>query len=325
MTWRHIVLGGLAVVFLSAGGASAQQAEPDIVVTGQRAREMAQTFAGTVAVAPAAADQYPRWNQHLCPRVAGIAPDAAQTLIDHIAIRAHEVGLEVEPTGCAANLVIIFAPDSDVLARQIVDGRRDLLGYYNDDDLVTEGRAGLERFANTPRAVRWWHVARTTTADGQQLGNSGSQTGRGTRDAVEASRSGDPGMQIQGGNGFSGIETVRSGGTRARRAIRQDLSFALVIVDTRRIEGVPPQAVADYLSMATLVQLNSEADMSQFPTILNLFSDAQAGRPAPTGLTEWDIAYLQGLYTAQREAPSARAQRSDIAGRIVRSMERADR
>lgn len=325
MAWHRVFFGGLAAVFLSAGAALAQSSDADIVVTGQRVREMAQSFAGAVAVAPASADQYPRWNNRLCPRVAGIAAADAQTLIDHIAMRAHEVGIEVEQTGCNANFVIIFAPDSDVVARQIVDSRRDLLGYYNDDDLVTAGREGLDRFANTPRAVRWWHVARTTTADGQQLGNSGSQTGRGTRDAALAASGASMDQVGTAGNGFAGIETVRSGGTRARRAIRQDLSFVLVIVDTRRIAGLPPQAVADYLSMATLVQLNPDADMREFPTILNLFTDAEAGRPPPTSLTDWDIAYLQGLYSAQREAPSARAQRTDIAGRIVRTMERADR
>lgn len=322
-----MLLAGFAAAFVAAGAAAQTTTSEDLVVTGNRTvREMAQDYAGAVAVAPGSADQYARWNRRLCPRVAGLPAEDAQTLIDHIAMRAHEFGIEVEPTGCSANFVIIFTPDSDTVARQIVDSRRDLLGYYNDDDLVTDGREGLERFATTPRAVRWWHVARTTTADGQQLGNSGSRVGRSTADAQAAQQSGDlSGGAVMAGNGYSGVEAVRSNGTRTRRAIRQDLSFALMIVDTRRIEGLPPQAVADYLSMATLVQLDPQADLSAFPTVLNLFSDPQAGRATPTGMTDWDIAYLHGLYDAQREAPSARAQRNDIAGRISRSMERASR
>lgn len=326
MARLSMLLGALAAGVLAASATAQQTTSEDVVVTGQRTvREMAQDYAGTVAVAPTAADQYSRWNRRLCPRVAGIAPAEGQTLIDHIAMRAHAVGIEVEPTGCQANFVIIFAPDSDVLARQIVDSRRDLLGYYSDDDLVTAGREGLDRFANTPRPVRWWHVSRTTTADGRELGDSGARVGRGTQDAVGAARGMDMSSAAMAGNGFSGIEAVRSSGTRARRDTRQDLSFALVIVDTRRIGGLPPQAVADYIAMATLVQLDPDADLSAFPTVLNLFSDPQAGRPTPTGLTEWDLAYLQGLYSAQREAPSARQQRADIAGRIARSMEQSSR
>lgn len=308
---------------LGAGSAAAQPqtGSDDIVVTGQRLEEMTQAYAGEVAVAPVAADQYPRWNFRLCPSVAGLGATDAQTLIDHIARRAHELGVEAERTGCQPNLVIIFAPDSDALARQIVDQRRDLLGYYSDDDVVSEGRDALEEFATTPRAVRWWHVSRRTSADGQQLGDSRTRTGRSSRNAMAASGDSanptDPTGALTGA-GWEGVEGVRSNGSRMRRSTRHDLSFALIVVDTRRIAQLPPAAVADYLSMATLVQLDPDANMSAFPSILNLF--AENGQ-APSAMTAWDIAYLQGLYRATREAASAQAQRNDIARRMAERVE----
>lgn len=312
---RAVVAAAAAAFFLAPAEAAAQSNSEEIIVTGERVQELAQAYAGAVAVAPSSVDQYARWNFRLCPSVAGLAAADAQTLIDHLARRAHDVGIEAERTGCQPNLVIIFAPDSDQIARNIIDNRRDLLGYYTEDDVITAGRDALEAFANTHRPVRWWHVSRTTTADGQQLGDSRSRVGRGTRDAVAAQQSDNAsnGAATLSGSGFSGVEAVRSQGTRTRRATRQDISFVLVIVDTRDTAGIPAQAVADYLSMATLVQLNPGADLSAFPSILNLFRPRPDGAAPMTGLTDWDVAYLHGLYGMTREAANTRQQQSEIA------------
>lgn len=312
----------IAALTLGAGVALAQPDEDEIVVTGRRAEELAQAYAGAIAIAPSAEDQYARWNNRLCPSVAGLSPAEAQTLIDHIAMRAHGVGVDVEPSGCVPNLVIVFAPDSDALTRQIVDTRRDLLGYFSEDDVITDGREGLEAFASTPRPIRWWHVSRTVGEDGRVLGNTRTRTGRSTRNAVAAA-AGDPSAALIG-SGFEGTEAVRSRGSRFRRSTRQDMSFALIIVDTQRVAGRPSEAVADYIAMASLVQLDPDADMSAFPTILNLFSPNAAAQ-TPRTMSEWDLAYLQGLYTATRAAPSSRQQRAEIARRIIEGVTAPER
>ena len=167
--------------------------------------------------------------------------------------------------------------------------------------------------------MRWWHISNTTTEDGRSLTNTRTRTGRGTNDAVAAAQ-GSSGAATTG-NGFNGLEATRSRGTRVRRTTRQDMSFALVIVDSRRIAGIPSPAVADYVAMASLVQLNPDADMTRFPTVLNLFADHAAGRSLTPAMTAWDQAYLDGLYSATREAVNTRQQRAEIARRIVDSME----
>ena len=43
--------------------------------------------------------------------------------------------------------------------------------------------------------------------------------------------------------------------------------------------------------------------------------------PAPNAMTDWDLAYLRGLYSATREAASARRQQGDIAREILRETE----
>lgn len=315
--------GGIALVaspasVLPAVRAPSPQVEEeevlsDIVVTGERLETTALAYAEAIALAPTSADQYARWHARLCPSVAGLAPADAQGLIDHIARRAYELGVRIAPTGCQPNLVIIFAPDPDLLAREVVETRRDLLGFYDSDGVTTAGRASLQEFAETPRAVRWWHVSHTAATDGQQLdGASPSALDTGRTGVAEPTFDGSSDVAA-----LQGERAVRAHASRVRRATRQDFSFALIIVDARRAAAAPPPAVADYLAMAALAPLDPHAEMSPFSSILNLFSERRAGEPAPVAMTVWDLAYLQGLYAATPEAASARQQRRDIARHMV--------
>lgn len=312
----RISLAAAVAACLAAPALAQNGGENEIIVTGERAREIAQAFAEHAAVAPTASDQYARWNARLCPGVVGLEPSDAQVLIDQIAYRADQVGLQVERSGCRANLVILFAQDSDMLARELRETRPDLLGYYSQDDTVTAGRAALEDFVNTPRAVRWWHISQTVSADGRPLGDTNSRSGRSTASAVAAAR-GNAQEAATTGSGFSGVDSVRSSGTRTRRDTRQDLNYALIIVDGHRIAGIPSTAVADYVAMAALAPLDPDADMTGFPSILNLFADDAADRIGEPEMSEWDIAYLRGLYSATREANNAHQQRREIARQMV--------
>jgi hypothetical protein len=306
--------GGLVLVVEQAAENAAADEPGDtlgeIIVTGRRLRELTQSYANAIALAAASTDQHARWNFRICPSVVGLEPAEAQRLIDHIARRAYEVGVRAEQTGCQPNLVIIFAPDSQQLAQEIVATRPDLLGYYGEDGVITAGRDALADFVETPRPVRWWHISQTTAADGQRLGDMETRT----RPVLTPPAYGPDGV---GGSNFTSADGVRSQGTRLRRSTRQDLSFALIIVDAPQAAEAPPQAVADYLTMAALVQLDPAADMSAFSSILNLFAERRSGEPAPVAMTVWDLAYLQGLYGATREAASASRQRADIARRMA--------
>ena len=114
------------------------------------------------------------------------------------------------------------------------------------------------------------------------------------------------------------MQVVRTGGRAGRleRTTRQDFSRVIVIVDADDAAGVQMTQLGDYLAMSSLAQLAPDAVMSGAPSILDLFDAADAGRPAPAEMTDWDIAYLEGLYRARRNAPNARTQRRDIARRM---------
>ena len=72
--------------------------------------------------------------------------------------------------------------------------------------------------------------------------------------------------------------------------------------------------------MVGLAKLDTAAHPAGAPTILNLFAGDDA-QPAPTGLTEWDEAFLKALYHTD---PSARLQRSAVTRSVVQDIERAD-
>lgn len=288
-----LALIGVALV----GPASAQEQEEDVVVIGERLQEMVRSFVGEVAVAPSGEQQMARWDNKICPLVAGLPARQMQYVADRIAQRAHQVDIETEGPGCKANILIFVTPDASRLATGIVDEYRALVAFYSTNGVSTMGRGPLEEFSASTAPVRWWHVNQTVSADGQQLASDGPST--------QVIRGGEPPSHL-------------------RRRTRQDFLRILIIVDARQAQGVQFQALADYLAMVSLAQLDPDGETAGVPTILNLFAERDAaGAATTTSMTEWDEAYLEGLYTARRTAPRAIWQQRDISRRMVDQLDPA--
>lgn len=261
-----------------------------VVVTAPSVDAMVRAFVGEVSEG-GQMNQLGRWDRKVCPGVAGMRARYAQALIDRIAAIALTVGLEVGEPGCSPNALIYVTEDSDALAHELVTQHGSLVGRrYTDGH--TRGRDALRDFADTPRPVRWWHVTRSVTADGFAID--------------------------QGDSMSAPTVNVRSMG-RLRRATREDFARVLIVIDARRINGYRLGAVADYVAMAVLAQLDPESDTRGFDTILNLFQED--ANPRPTRLTEWDLSYLDGLYHATRDARSTGRQERDIARRMREHVE----
>lgn len=314
----RMLCAGAALIALCSASAAAQPADPDIVVVGERLEQVTREFVTEIAAPSLREDQLARWDELVCVGVAGLSATDGQMVADRISARAAAVGLRTGEPGCRANIMVIFAPDSDALTQSIVRDRRELLGYYTNDAVSTGGREGLDAFANTPRPIRWWHVARNVTADGRVLDTTQSApaaTGGEARSANEAAASGQPSTGI---GSFTGVQTVRSTGSRMRRTTRQDLNYVLIIVDAQRVAEFPVDAWVDYVAMVSLAQINADAAPSSVPSILNLFTSPV--EDTPMGMTDWDVAYLDGLYSATREATDTGAQQREIGRRIIAAM-----
>lgn len=244
--------------------------------------EALRSFVGEIS-APASEGQLARWDRKICPGVLGLSARHAAYLNDRLAVAAYRVGLDVGEPGCRPNIFIGFTRDAGALAADIVKDNPGLVDKYGQEG-GTRGRRALRDFVETPRPVRWWHVTRTVTSDGFVV---------------------RPGEQV----------TVRSAG-RVSRTTRQDFDRMIVLVDTSKVGVVRFGALADYVAMVALAQVDPTADTEGYSTILNLFADRDAGREPPEALTDWDVAYLQGLYQARRDALNDRRQQSDIVRRM---------
>lgn len=293
---RLFAVAALAVLTPASAMAQDEQGEPDIVVVGERLQEMVRSFVGEVATAPSGEQQMARWDRKVCPLIAGLPARQMQYMADRIAQRAHQVGLEAEGPGCRANILIFVTPDASVFAQGIVDEYRTLVAYYSTNGISTLGRGPLEDFTNTTAPVRWWHVNQTVSGDGQSVGGD------------------TPGTQVM---------RTSQAPSRVRRMTRQDFLRVLIVVDARQANGITFQALSDYLAMVSLAQLDPEGETTGTPTILNLFSARDSGGSIPTAMTEWDEAYLDGLYNARRTAPTDLWQRRDIAARMVEGLDPA--
>lgn len=275
--------------------AQTTQSEP-LIVTGT-SREQTEAFVDQMSIASDSAEQLARWDQSVCTSIVGLPQRQGQYLADRIAQRALAVGLQPGAPGCQANVAVFVSADSNATTRRLFEEDRSLFGYHTENNLNTLGQAAFDDFLNTPRAVRWWHVAQTIGADGSPL-------------------SGDASV-----GGVSNAPVARSSGSRLRSDTRQDLARVIIVVDSRRVGSVQLATLADYVAMVALAQIDTQANTAAFPTIMNLFADN--GQPQ-AAMTDWDLAFLDALYSATRYAPNVQQQQREIASRMVSGQRQGD-
>ena len=263
----------------------------DVVIEGRRATEVARSFIADVA-APTQNRGLARWNTPLCVGVANLRQPTAQAIIDRISDIADSLGVRIGAPGCSPNALIIATDDGASLARALVDSRR--RAFDAGSRQMTQSDRELEAFQADARPVRWWQISTPTN----------SETGeRAIRLAGDVDASGNP-----------VAPQVNSFASRLSTSIRDDMTRVIIIADIDDIAGLSIQQLSDYFAMLTLVQIAADADTSDYDTVLNLFTD----RDAVDGLTAWDMAYMQGLYSSSQRRLNPNQQVGTVAAAIAR-------
>ena len=80
--------------------------------------------------------------------------------------------------------------------------------------------------------------------------------------------------------------------------IQEHIGAAMVLVDMRRAGNTKLATIADYVTMLVLSEPRYPDHCQALPSVLDLFVGPCQGRPAPTGLTRTDLAYLKAVYSA---------------------------
>lgn len=285
----------------AAGHAPSDQADPalrleDVEVTGRRLDSLIRSFVDEVA-APNPNRGIARWESRLCIGAANLQRDAAQYIIDRVSTVAEDVGLTPGAPGCTPNLLIIATDDGGALAAELVRKRKRALRLGGSG--MDQGGAALRRFEETERPVRWWQVSTPTD----------SETGmRATRIAGECNGACDKVADYA-----PNIPVFAA--SRLSTQIVDNLSRTIVIVDVDEVSHLGINQLADYIAMVSLAQINPEADTSAYASILNVFAEPDG----TAWLTDWDRAYLAGLYDAERSRKGLRAGKSEIAASIHRA------
>lgn len=227
-----------------------------------------------------------RWDRKVCPGVAGARPDYAQMFADRIAAAALTVGLEPGAPGCKVNVLVVFTDDSDRFVKNAMKNHPQAFARYDLE--MTAGRRALRIFTSSDAPVRWWHVTHRVTEDGVRY---------------------DAGRDVQ---------VFDSGRLRSRT--RDDFDRAIVVVDAKRVGKVRMGALADYVAFVSLAQISPDAEPTTGSSILNLFSARDAGTEPVENMTDWDIAYLTGVYDARRNVLGSDAQKQDITRSMVKDL-----
>jgi len=264
----------------------------DIVVLGTPLREQVETFADTV-VAPPHGRGPARWSARsgICVGVVNLQREAAQAMADRVSEVALDLGLPIGEPGCSPNVLIIATDDAPALTAALVE--RSPNAFRPPYSGSSRSRLQLRRFIESDAPVRWWHVSLPVN----------SETG-----AVAVRIPGYPPPQ------------TRAAASRLTTLIQNDLKRAYVIIDIDLVEGVSFQQLADYVAMVAFAQIDPDADLSGFPTILNVFDN-------PTiafGLTDWDQSYLGSLYGAELNRSNPNAQSGAVAALMFRERRRIE-
>jgi hypothetical protein len=119
---------------------------------------------------------------------------------------------------------------------------------------------------------------------------------------------------------MTNAHSARSTGNRVDDGIHSGFNHILVVVDTTKLADQTIVLLADYISMLALTQLNSLDACQQLPSIVNLL--AADCSHAVEGLTQFDLAYLQGLYKMSA-GRSVAMQRNDIADAMADTLAKA--
>lgn len=283
MLFRCLTTGVFsALAAMSVLGAEDRPLE-SIEITGLReaVREHVQSFVGKVTRKEG--DLIARWRDSLCPSVTGLSESQAAFVrgrLLEVEAKVRERAARANPE-CRPNLFIIVTDDVESVLTGWKERDPRLFRWKSPEDISRSDDAG---------PVRIWHNAIMLRSD----------DGPWVMDPTRSTRA----------------PSGRLKDSRIQSSAKEAITAVVVLLDASKMAGVNLAQTADYLAMVSLSQVDLRADLGATNTILRLFVDRTGA--APSGLTEWDYAFLNALYRVGYYSPEH--QRMDITARMVREL-----
>lgn len=296
ISWRCVVTAVWALSSISPAR-SADEPLDTVVVQGSREQMRREILTFVHKVTRLEGEFVGRWGKFVCPMVVGVS-DAQAQFVQQRLIEVQNTVRRKPPKAdaeCDPNVFIIISDEVD-----------QVLASWKERDpgmFRWKSREGVSRLVGTG-PVRTWHNAILTGADNEAI-NSVSPL-----DQVSALSQVSTGSRLD-----IGAPSCPLSG-RIAAGCWEHINAVVVLVDARATGKVTLAQLADYISVVSLSQIDLSADLGTVDSILRLFAQPRP-EVLPTGITEWDYAFLNGLY---RVSYSPVNQQRDIAARMVREL-----
>ncbi|MGH8289710.1 MAG: hypothetical protein ACREV7_11890 [Steroidobacteraceae bacterium] len=278
--------------------AAANAAVPKVTIESARQRQalrrQVNQFAASV-VAQQGSESIVRWNEPVCPLVAGLPRNFGEFILARISQAARTAGAPLAGSSCRANLFVIATAHPDVVLKKWL---------AQDPDVDTrDGVERMRRFLASTRPIRVWYNT-VHSCDGAV--SNGVVAAAGLNATMGDS---NPSGNLGPSYCQNSMDTHLSYGD-----VRLIYS-AIVVIDTGSLERVTIGQLADYVSLVGLVKVRPDTDGEGAPTILRLFRDPSP----PQALTPWDRALLYSLYNTNQSGKLQLVDMESVmVGRIAR-------
>jgi hypothetical protein len=229
-------------------------------------------------------DGLPRWQKPICPLVSGLPRDDGEFMLGRVSEIAQTAGAPLAGEHCNPNLYILVSPEPQELLQAMAKRNYGFtFGNYDPPPPSV-----IDSFITTPRPVRVWYTTQERNLQGMAL----------------IRRPGDPPPRVAATGSLLMVGATWS------------LERVFVVIDKAWLRGVTRGQLADYVGMVALADLKPGAKLGDAATVLKLFDGTP--QQAPTGLTDWDQAFLKSLYATDQKM---KLQRSQIAHQMVRDID----
>jgi hypothetical protein len=210
-----------------------------------------------------------RWRIGLCPVTRGLSPAFNAFVSARVREVASDIGAPIDdPQTCRKNVEVIFTPEPQKLLEEVVKDHEILLGFH----WVSQ----TKKVATVSRPIQSWYVTTTVAPNGLEE----------IDDQLEFLSPPVPGGALVTGSRIPGGPPAR-------------IIHALVVVDSKKVDGYTIGSVSDYVAMLALSQPRSADDCSELPSILDLFSRGCEATGKTDALSDVDRAYLKALYVVE--------------------------
>jgi hypothetical protein len=288
-------------LLLVAGGmhASAQAPSENVTVTATKSREVLGEFTKAFATPTRITGKIARWERRLCPVVMGQNPNFTTFIMQRVKYVALAAGAPVntEPS-CTPNIEIVFTTTPQSLLDNVRKNDPDYLGYATSS-------AQRDALATVTRPIQAWYTTETVELNRGRSVDSGLPLGEG----IKVKNFGHDDMYVP--------QFGRSNGNHIDDGIHSSFNHILIVIDSTKLRGQKIVPLADYISMLALTQLNALDTCQQLPSIVNIL--AVRCDHAADGSTQFDLAYLQGLYKMSA-GRSHVLQRNEIADAMAETL-----